>query len=305
MATNHDVAQRAVSWLLLNGDVFNDPNNGMPSRAELLEHPINQLNVQYYAKRMSDLPLNKVRKLETKTFGAYAIHDARKQQMFIESGGVFWPVTMVQSYATRIATVVINMYSRNVELWLCTRRYSDTTDRHMSKVRSAFLHATRYGDINPDGTKPYQHAEIFESHAVGAETDRVVAATLKAYTELSNIKTVLHTAIAPKVHEPTRRGAITATSWRLQTLRRHLAYDAPYYDPQANTQPTTQTTHCIDYAATAPTGGKLRLDALQEVDAMLAFTTRLIQTDDNPVPIADLRAQVEAYFALEGHDGRA
>jgi hypothetical protein len=82
-----------------------------------------------------------------------------------------------------------------------------------------------------------------------------------------------------------------------------LAYDAPYYDPQTNTQPTTQTTHCIDYAATAPTGGKLRLDALQEVDAMLAFTTRLIQTDDNPVPIADLRAQVEAYFALEGNHG--
>lgn len=289
MATNHDVAQRAVSWL------FNDPDPGMPTRDELLEYPINTLNIQHYAKRMADMQLNKVRKLETKTFGTYQIHDARKTQMFIESGGVFWPVTVVQSYATRIATVVINLYSRNVELWLSLKRYSNTTDRHMSLIRSAFLHATRYSDI-----KTYYNAEIYDSYAVASETDRVVAATMRAHADLQAAKTVLHTAINPKVHEATRRGAVTAASWRLESMRKHLAYDTPYDAPQTTTQPTT---HTIDYASTAPTGGKLRMDALQEVDAMLAFTTRLIQTPDNPVPIAELRAQVEAYFALEGDHG--
>ena len=299
MATNQDVAQRAVNWLHLNGDIFNDPQSTMPTRAELLEYPVNQLNVQHYAERMSQAKLNNVRKLATKTFGVYQVHDKHRKQIFTESGGVFWPVVVVQSYNAKIANIVINMYTRKVELWLTQHRYSSTTDRHMSKVRSAFLHATRYNN-DTTGTTLYRDAEIYETYAVETQTDRVSSATLRAHIEIARTKDILHTAINPKVHEPTRRGAVTATSWRLQTLRRHLAYDTPYEDttPQA-----TPTTHHVTFFPTSPTGGKLRMDALQEIDAMLAFTTRLTQTDANPVPIANLRAQVEAYFALEGNHG--
>ena len=303
MATNHDVALRAVNWLHLNGDIFNDPQSSMPTRDDLLEYPINQLNVQHYAERMAQAKFNNVRILRTKTFGVFQVHDKNRKQMFVESGGVFWPVVDVRSYNAKIANVVINMYTRKVELWLTQHRYSSTTDRHMGKVRSAFLHATRYNN-DTTGTTLYRDAEIYETYAVETQTDRVYSGTLRAHIEIARTKDILQSAINPKVHESTRRGAVTATSWRLQTLRRHLAYDTPYED---TTQPTTPTptTHNVTFFASAPPtiGRALRVDSLREIDAMLAFTTRLIQTDTNPVPIADLRAQVAAYFALEGNHG--
>lgn len=299
MATNQDIAHRAVSWLLTNGDVFNDPQSTMPTRDELLEHPVNNLNVDYYAKRMSEAKFNNIRHLKSRSFGTYQVHHSTRRQIFIESGGVFWPVAVVQSYAVKIATVVINMYTRNVELWLTVRRYSDTTQRHISKVRSAFIHATRYGD-----TPSYRDAEIFETPAVEAEMSRVDAAVLAAHGDLQQINTILHHVITPKVHEGTRRGAVTAATWRLQNMQRHMTYGTPYETP-SDPDPRT-TTHNIrfDYNA-ALRRGEARMTALREVDTMLAFTTRLTHTADNPVPLADLRAQVEAYFALEGDHGRA
>lgn len=135
--------------------------------------------------------------------------------------------TVAISYRTEIAYVVTNTFTSKPELWVTPRRYSPTTDRHMSHVRSAFLTKAMAPEIYGSYEEAIKHIFTYmPTFGINTMTARFNVTTQcnSAYVDARHY---MKQAVRAGIHMPTRRNYIRDAWYAIANVLRNLIQDVP------------------------------------------------------------------------------
>lgn len=217
-----------------------------------------------YTTKLRDL---KATSMRTEFAGRFSGVEA----FFANSENTFIVLSHGYSYGTTVVALFWNVYAQQVELWVNHRRYSKTTQDHVRKYRDAVARTLR--EVNDTRENPLTLV-THTTNAVLSSTNRAQHTLAHLGSHKDVLLSHLEDVVAPNLHESTRRQAIMQARNRAQ--------------------------HVIDLCtAGVPPVLYRGNEKLAEMIALEQFTSSLVETPKNPVPLKVLRTAVEGYLALE------
>lgn len=182
----------------------------------------------------------------------------------METNPEFQTMTEAVSYETTIARRVINKYTDKPEMWLTSRFYSSTTNRHKSYLRNAYR---TFCEANGHEPVIYEFMNYYDRNYY---IDRTNPMGLEALLDSAEYE--LWEVDRPRTRDATRRGVLSS---RLHRLNQHVHNITADRDPQFIT-------------------GSNKVSALLD----LAHEHKLQLQHWLMLPIDEMRATVKAYLTL-------
>lgn len=214
----------------------------------------------------------KLRDLTTKSMRTEFAKSIRGvETFFANSENTFILLSYGYSYTTPVVSLFWNVYAQQVELWVNPKRYSTTTQDHVRKYRDAVTRTLR--EVNDTRENPLA-LEVYDTAAPLTPINRVRYALAYMGPHKAALLRHLTTVVEPGLHEPTRRQAIMQARNRAQHVIRLCTEAVPPQLYRGN-------------------------EKLAEMITLEQFTSSLVETPENPVPLKVLRTAVGGYLALE------
>lgn len=217
-----------------------------------------------YTNKLRDL---KATSMRTEFAGRFSGVEA----FFANSENTFIMLSHGYSYTTIVVELLWNVYAQQVELWVNPGRYSITTQGHVRKYCDAVTRTLR--EVNDTRENPLTLV-THTTNAVLSSTNRAQHTLAHLGSHKAALLKSLTSVVEPKLHEPTRRLAIMQARNRAQHVIRLCTEAVPPQLYRGN-------------------------EKLAEMIALEQFTSSLVETPENPVPLKVLRTAVEGYLALE------
>lgn len=145
------------------------------------------------------------------------------------AGRTFYLLQDGTSYRTVVARVMRNAHTKRNELWLTSRYYSSSTERHKGYFRTGFNMANSQGFSNDD----IYHTPCIEDSRHRNDPSYVLGA-------IHSINATLPDVDRPRLREATRRGTLTSCLHKANVVLRNFTHAIPldkidadaYYDLQ-------------------------------------------------------------------------
>ncbi len=147
--------------------------------------------------------------------------------MAVHTNKLFYTIQGGISYRTPVARIMRNVHTKENELWLTSRYYSSSTERHKGYFRSGFVAAGN----SPDN--------IFITPVVDQQLHRHNPDTVR--NSIGFINCMLKEVDKPRLREATRRGSVDSCIHHAERVMHNFTHKIPldlidadtYYDLQA------------------------------------------------------------------------